>query len=38
MSVYTNGKHLFFIVWNGRVGVDNLHIYSYQMYFQAKTK
>lgn len=22
MSVYTNGKHLFFTVWNGRVGVE----------------
>lgn len=38
MSMCTNGKRLFFIVWNGRVGVDDLHVYSYQMYFQVKTK
>lgn len=36
--MYTNGKHPFFIVWNGRVGVGNLRIYSYKIYFQMKTK
>lgn len=31
-------KPLAFIVWDGRVGDDDLHVYISQIYFQMKTK
>lgn len=38
MPVYPNGKPLAFILWDRRVGDDDLHVYIYHIYLQMKTK